>query len=135
MRYDDDPPNGRHWSTPGGGLEAGEDHATAAVRELLEETGWSDIRLLREIRDQDVVMEYDGRIVRQEERLYLARTDTAARPLGDGVAAVHESDRIASWSWWTLDELVATTEVVWPADLAELIAAERHGRWRVSDQL
>jgi crotonobetaine/carnitine-CoA ligase len=29
LRYDQPPPNGRHWATPGGGLEPGEDPQTA----------------------------------------------------------------------------------------------------------
>lgn len=65
-------------------------------------------------------MEYDDRLVRQRERLYLARTDVARRPLVD-VAAMHTTDRIAAWRWWTLGELRTTTEVVWPAGLADLI--------------
>ena len=35
----DQPPNGVHWSTPGGGLNPGEDYASGAARELAEETG------------------------------------------------------------------------------------------------
>ena len=41
--YDDPPPKGKHWSTPGGGVEAGEDFHAAARRELVEETGWADV--------------------------------------------------------------------------------------------
>jgi hypothetical protein len=93
---------------------------TAALRELTEETGWVDIRLLGEIGSGEVTMEYDDRLVRQRERLYLARTDVARRPLVD-VAAMHTTDRIAAWRWWTLGELRTTTEVVWPAGLADLI--------------
>ena len=42
------------------------------------------------------------------------------RGLGE-VAAMHVSDGIAAWHWWTLAELDATDEVVSPAGLAELI--------------
>ena len=37
FRYDDGPPNGRHWCTPGGGLNDGEDYLAGARRELAEE--------------------------------------------------------------------------------------------------
>jgi 8-oxo-dGTP pyrophosphatase MutT (NUDIX family) len=85
FRYDDVPPNGRHWCTPGGGLDDGEDYAAGARRELAEETGWTDV------------------------------------VLGDEVAAMHVSDGIAAWHWWTLAEMDATDEVIWPAGLADLI--------------
>ena len=49
FRYDDGPPNGRHWCTPGGGLDDGEDYAAGARRELAEETGWTDVPLGGEV--------------------------------------------------------------------------------------
>jgi 8-oxo-dGTP pyrophosphatase MutT (NUDIX family) len=67
MRYDDGPPNGVHWSTPGGGLNPGEDFAAGAARELAEETGWDGIVLLGEIHRWTHTMEYDDAIVRQAE--------------------------------------------------------------------
>jgi ADP-ribose pyrophosphatase YjhB (NUDIX family) len=126
MRYDDGPPNGAHWATPGGGLEPGESYPQAALRELAEETGWSDIELLGEVHRRSHTMEWAGGLVCQHERLYLARTDTPARPI-TGVDAMHSSDGIAAWRWWTLTELETTTEVIWPKVLPELVRQQlRH---------
>jgi ADP-ribose pyrophosphatase YjhB (NUDIX family) len=122
LRYDDELPNGRHWTTPGGGLNSGEDYAAAAARELAEETGWTDVALLREVHQRSLTMEYGGRLVRQHERHYLARIGEPSRPLGD-VARMHAADGIAAWRWWSLAELDATSEVIWPAELTSLIRA------------
>ena len=122
MRYDDGPPNGVHWSTPGGGLDEGEDYEAGALRELAEETGWTDIALLREIHRRTHTMEWSDRMVRQHERIYLARTDRPRRDI-TGVEAMHASDGIAAWRWWTLDEIDTTAEAVWPRGLAGLIRA------------
>jgi ADP-ribose pyrophosphatase YjhB (NUDIX family) len=120
MRYDDGPPNGVHWSTPGGGLNPGEDFAAGAARELAEETGWHDVVLLGEIHRWTHAMEYDDVIVRQVERFFLARTDRPEREI-TGVEAMHASDGIATWRWWTLGELDTTSEAIWPTRLGDLI--------------
>src|SRR5712691_2677498 len=122
MRYDDGPPNGVHWSTPGGGLNPGEDFAAGAARELAEETGWHDFVLLGEIHRRTHTMEYDDEIVRQVERFFLARTGQPTREI-TGVQAMHAADGIAAWRWWTLAELDSTAEAIWPAELPDLIRA------------
>ena len=120
FRYDDGPPNGRHWCTPGGGLNEDEDYAAGARRELAEETGWTDVTLGEEVLERTLNMEHEDKIVRQQERFFLARVPVARRGLGE-VAAMHASDGIAAWHWWTLAELDSTEEVIWPSGLADLI--------------
>jgi 8-oxo-dGTP pyrophosphatase MutT (NUDIX family) len=120
FRYDDGPPNARHWCTPGGGLNDGEDYPAGARRELAEETGWTDVPVGSEVYERTLTMEYADAIVRQHERFFLARVDIGERGLGE-VADMHVSDGIAAWHWWTLAELDATDEVIWPPGLADLI--------------
>ena len=120
FRYDEGPPNGRHWCTPGGGLDDGEDYAAGARRELAEETGWTDVALGAEVYEWTRTMEFADAIVRQHERIFLARVEIAGRGLGE-VAAMHTSDGIAAWHWWTLAEMDATDEVIWPPGLADLV--------------
>jgi 8-oxo-dGTP pyrophosphatase MutT (NUDIX family) len=120
FRYDDGLPNGRHWCTPGGGLDDGEDYQAGARRELAEETGWTDVPVRSEVYEQTRTIEHADAIVRQHERFFLARVEVTRRRLGE-VADIHASDGIAAWRWWTLAELDATDEVVWPARLADLI--------------
>lgn len=120
FRYDDGPPNGRHWCTPGGGLNDGEDYLAGARRELTEETGWTDVAVGEEVFEQTLTMEYADEMVRQHERFFVARVRVVRRGLGE-VAAMHDSDGIAAWRWWTLAEIDATAETIWPSELADLI--------------
>lgn len=123
FRYDDPPPKGPHWATPGGGLEADEDFYAAARRELFEETGWADVPVEPAEVHRETNVQWSGwqrRLVRQYDHYFVGRVPRELRPLGE-VAAVHASDGIHEARWWTLAELDATGEDVYPRGLADLI--------------
>jgi 8-oxo-dGTP pyrophosphatase MutT (NUDIX family) len=119
--YDDPPPKGQHWATPGGGVEDGEDFYAAACRELLEETGWADVPVSPdEVHAESVYYSgYFGGLVRQHDHFFAGRVAQQERPLGD-VAAMHAADGINRHRWWSLRELETTAESVYPRALAEL---------------
>ncbi len=121
FRYDDPPPFGVHWSTPGGGLDPGEDYHAGAVRELREETGWTDVLVgAGEVLRQDRTLLRGTQVMRQHERFFLARVDVPERPVGD-VNGMHASDGIAATRWWTPAELESTTETILPPNLAAVL--------------
>lgn len=122
FRYDDPPPFGVHWATPGGGLEPGEDYHAGATRELREETGWDDVRVGAELTGlagwRDILRV--GRPFRQHERYFVARVADPQRPVTD-VDGMHAADEIATSRWWSLDELEATEDTVYPVGLAGVL--------------
>ena len=126
FHYDDPPPKGDHWATPGGGVEGDEDFYAAACRELVEETGWADIPVTPAEVHLDVNVQWSGyfrALVRQHDHYFVGRVPSEERPLGD-VAAMHTTDGIRGSRWWTLAELDATDENIYPKGLARLVRAE-----------
>ncbi|MEH1129096.1 NUDIX hydrolase [Micromonospora sp. CPCC 206061] len=119
--FDPARPHHRYWFTPGGGLAAEEPSAVGAARELAEETG---LRVPLEHLGEPVwseVTEYpfDGVWYRQRQEFFLVRVphwevDTT------GFDEV-EQGSIDGHRWWGMADLEATTEVVYPDDLAALL--------------
>ena len=114
LRYDE---NGGFWATPGGSLESGESHRQAVVRELREELGVRHVdvgpHLATRTKDHPVA----GRSVRQAERYYLARV----RPEDVDPESAASPDNIQEWRWWSLAELAATSQTVYPVELTGLL--------------
>nr|WP_260859850.1 bifunctional GNAT family N-acetyltransferase/NUDIX hydrolase [Streptomyces cupreus] len=111
---------GVHWALPGGGLEAEESPREGALRELREETGWTDLEPGPLLCTWEHDFTHGVTPVHQHEHIYVTR-GPRREPSGPQLAAAHAQDGILTWRWWTREELTAEPEPVWPPDLARLL--------------
>jgi ADP-ribose pyrophosphatase YjhB (NUDIX family) len=103
------------WFTVGGGIEPGETVRQAAAREIHEETALTGVELGPVVWLREGVLRIPDPMVFQESYL-VARCDRA-EPVRDGWTAM-ERQLLDDIRWWTLAELIATTERVFPPGLA-----------------
>ncbi|MEU6607434.1 NUDIX hydrolase [Streptomyces shenzhenensis] len=117
--HEPDDPADDWWFTPGGGLEGDETRAQAALRELAEETGITDVDLGPVLWWRRCSFPFAGRRWDQDEWYYLARTAQTATE----AMALTELERrsVAGARWWTCRELARTHETVYPTRLAGLL--------------
>lgn len=115
------------WFAVGGGLHANETPEGAAVREVREETGLSIVDPGLVVFTRRFEWDFEGQAYDQEEAYFLVRT-RSFEPVRTGWTET-EAATIRGHRWWTIDELRATHDVVYPEALADLL--ERFG---VSDE-
>lgn len=118
-----DPMNERHrgmdffWITPGGRLEEGESYEEGLQRELYEETGITDAVIEREL-FLDSFTFYEKKIPRNvSNRYYLLRTKTTE--VTDENLYDYEREQIVELRWWSLSEINATKETIFPSVLID----------------
>jgi 8-oxo-dGTP diphosphatase len=110
-----------YWATPGGALEAGENFADAARRELFEETGILRDAVGPEVAEREFVLQlYDGEYVTAEERFFLIRV--ADQSLSRNHRNPMEIEVMTDHRWWSVEELRSTSEAVFPETLVTILA-------------
>src|SRR5260370_32325450 len=111
-----------YWATPGGGLEAEESFADAAVRELFEEAGILSDAVGQEIAEREFVLQlHDGEYVVAEERFFLVRV--ADQSLSRSHWTPLEIEVMTAHRWWPVEELTSTKETVFRKTLAAILAS------------
>ena len=105
------------WGSPGGGIEPGESHEQALVRELHEEIG------LQAFEQGPLLFEHAGefpwarQLYRQRNLTYLVRVFDHEPEANVDLA----QEGVAEVRWWTLAELSASREQFAPPDLVERV--------------
>ena len=105
-----------YWVTPGGGVDRGETHEQAAIRELWEETGIQVDQIGPWVWSRDRVLRFPDQSVLFRERYYLVPVTTSEVLLTNLLP--YERDVYRDHRWWTLDVMERTDEVLLPIGLA-----------------
>jgi len=103
------------WLTPGGEIEAGENPVEAARRELREELGL-EAEVVGPVYTEATQFEHQGEMRDNMDFVFRARCEVDA-PALQGVTA-DEIELMKEIRWWTAEEIEASTERIFPVDLA-----------------
>lgn len=110
-----------YWVTIGGESEPGEDIATTARREVLEEAGIANVGIGPPVWTTEHILCVHGKNRLMQETFFLARTDTTdLNP--DGWTEL-EKQVVHEMRWWSLADLQATSDTIFPTSLVQHLPA------------
>jgi 8-oxo-dGTP pyrophosphatase MutT (NUDIX family) len=112
------------WITPGGGVDAGESHHEAALRELREETGLVLDALGAPVWAHDTDVEWDAADHDTGHAEFYTAVVDAFEP-SDELWTDEERVDVLAHRWWGLSELIGTAEPFEPAELLDLMRRQR----------
>lgn len=114
-----DPAAGSWWFTPGGGCEGSESREQTARREVFEETGLEVTEMSGPVFQREFDIVFVGEPIHQVEEYFVAHVP-AFEPRSIGWTEL-ERNSFLGHRWWSVDDIDASTEIIYPTNLAELL--------------
>jgi 8-oxo-dGTP pyrophosphatase MutT (NUDIX family) len=114
------------WATPGGGLDPGESYEQAACRELFEEMGLRSADPGPQVARREALFPLPtGEEAHADERFFLLRVNDLILSQ-EGWTDI-EREVMTEHRWWSLADLRAISEQVWPEDIVDILI--QAGAW------
>lgn len=109
----------RFWATPGGEIEPGEDVHDAVRREVAEETGIEGCEFGPELWFGSNQLTFHGVPTKTLERFFLVRSPATVVSTANWTAL--EKKVMRAHRWWTVSDLIAATETIFPPRFGYLV--------------